>query len=77
MHARNHAKDVPVRLANVLRLAATPTFAVLALLTGFTSGDVAATICSGIHDGILAGMGMMYLLMAVFHAPPWLTIGRR
>jgi hypothetical protein len=55
-----------------LRLAATPTFAFMALLTGaFGHGSMA--MCSS-GPLALSGMVPMYLLMSVFHAAPWLTL---
>lgn len=58
-----------------LALAATPTFAVMALLTASSSGqDI--MFCSPAHPSPLSGMTPMYLLMSLFHAPPWLKILR-
>lgn len=52
-------------LSRVLSLAATPTFALMALLAAIF-GD------SGMHGGLADSMALMYLLMSVFHAAPWL-----
>ena len=61
--------------ADWLCLAATPTFAVMALLTCVQDRDVAAAICSAAQgDSPLSGMALMYLLMSVFHATPWLRL---
>jgi hypothetical protein len=49
--------------AACLSLAATPTFAIMALLTGVTS--------SGTMD---MGMVTMYLLMSAFHSAHWLKL---
>ena len=54
-----------------LRLAATPVFAGMALLTG--AGPQMPLICSATAP-LLAGMAPMYLLMSLFHATPWLTL---
>lgn len=58
--------------ADWLALAAAPTFAVMALLTGCLGGtpDV---ICS---QGMSPFMGMfpMYVLMSAFHLGPWLRL---
>ena len=55
-----------------LRLAATPTFAFMALLTGaFGHGSMA--MCSS-GPLALSGMVPMYLLMATLHSPPWLRL---
>lgn len=59
-------------LINVLCLAATPTFAIMALLTGMTGGS-ADMMCSAAHGAWPpGGMVSMYALMSVFHAAPWL-----
>jgi hypothetical protein len=61
--------------ADWLCLAATPTFATMALLTGFFSGGPPDIFCSAAHDASpLSGMAAMYLLMSVFHAAPWLKL---
>ena len=60
--------------ANYLRLAAAPTFAIMALLTGVI-GSPKALLCSAAHDeSPLTGMAAMYLLMSIFHTPPWLKL---
>jgi hypothetical protein len=64
--------------ADWLCLAAAPTFAMMALLTGiFGAPDM---LCSGGRGAIsLSGMVPMYLLMSAFHSTPWLKLigGRR
>src|SRR3954470_5103587 len=58
-----------------LSLAAAPTFAIMALLTGIQDGDVSGTLCSAAHDASpLTGMVPMYLLMSAFHLTPWLKL---
>ena len=57
-----------------LHLAATPAFALMALLTALGGGR-ADMLCAAMpHASPLAGMVPMYLLMSVFHAAPWLKL---
>jgi hypothetical protein len=60
-------------LAEWLCLAATPTFAIMALLTGL-GGSPMDSLCSSGHGIPLSGMVTMYLLMSAFHSPPWLNL---
>jgi hypothetical protein len=61
--------------ADWLCLAAAPTFAVMALLTGVLGGDPTDMFCSAGHGGSsLSGMVPMYLLMSAFHSSPWLKL---
>jgi hypothetical protein len=63
-----------------LGLAAAPTFAIMALLTGVLGGGAPDVLCSAAHDASpLSGMAPMYLLMTAFHSGPWLKLisGRR
>ena len=64
--------------ADVLYLAAAPTFAVMALVTGLPGGGADA-VCSTMGASPLSGMVPMYLLMSAFHSAPWLKLvtGRR
>jgi len=77
IHESRHtpAPGVP----GLLGLAATPTFAIMALLTG-AGGGPPDMICSTVRDAFpLSGMVPMYLLMSAFHSAPWLKLiaGRR
>jgi hypothetical protein len=60
--------------ARWLGLAAAPTFAVMALLTGPLAAAAPALLCLGADASPLGGMAPMYLLMSVFHAGPWLRL---
>jgi hypothetical protein len=61
--------------ADWLCLAAAPTFAVMALLTGVQSSGPPDIFCSAMHDASpLGGMVPMYVLMAAFHLSPWLKL---
>jgi hypothetical protein len=63
--------------AGWLGLAAAPTFAIMALLTGAGSGPP-DLLCTA-DASPLSGMVPMYLLMTAFHSAPWLRLisGRR
>jgi hypothetical protein len=61
--------------ADWLRLAAAPTFAIMALLTGVLGGGPPDMLCSAAQDASpLSGMVPMYLLMSAFHSTPWLKL---
>ncbi|WP_445678761.1 hypothetical protein [Radicibacter daui] len=64
-------------LANGLCLAATPAFALMALITWHYGGAM-EMICSG-GQGIFSpgSMVTMYALMSFFHLTPWLRLLRR
>jgi len=58
-----------------LALAASPTFAVMALLNLAYGSD--ALICSAMGIGATGGMTGMYALMSLFHASPWFALRGR
>lgn len=60
--------------ADFLYLAATPTFAIMALLTVILGGGPADILCSMAGSSLLGGMMPMYLLMSAFHSAPWLKL---
>jgi hypothetical protein len=63
------------RAAAWLSLAAAPAFAAMALVTATHGGGPADILCSAAHGSSpLGGMVPMYVLMSVFHAPPWLKL---
>jgi hypothetical protein len=67
-----HAGTLPA--ADWLGLAAAPTFAIM-LLTGALGDGQPDILCSAAeHASPLSGMIPMYLLMSVFHSPPWLKV---
>ena len=53
-----------------LRLAASPTFAIMAL----TSAGPMEMLGNEAHASLLSGMVPMYLLMSLFHSDPWLNL---
>jgi hypothetical protein len=55
-----------------LSLAATPTFAVMALLTAFSDSQPQMLCSAAMGGSPLSGMVPMYLLMSLFHCAPWL-----
>ncbi|WP_246702727.1 hypothetical protein [Starkeya sp. ORNL1] len=60
--------------AGWLNLAAAPTFAIMALLTGVLGGP-ADMLCPAAPDAWpLGGMAVMYALMSAFHMAPWLRL---
>jgi len=64
-----------LRAADWLGLAATPTFALMALLTCVLDASAPAMLCSAVPGGsALSGMAPMYALMSAFHAAPWLKL---
>ncbi len=70
-----NANTAALGAADWLGLAAAPTFALMALLTGALGGGQMAMMCSTAPDASpLSGMAAMYLLMSAFHLTPWLKL---
>ena len=67
-----------LRATNFLCLAATPSFAIMALLTGIFGAGPMDALCGAAHDASpLNGMALMYALMSAFHSAPWLRLASR
>ncbi len=61
--------------ADWLCLAAAPTFAIMALLSGALGAGAPDMLCSAAQGASpLGGMVPMYLLMSAFHSAPWLKL---
>jgi hypothetical protein len=60
---------------DVLALAAAPTFALMAIAIGNSPGMALCATGAGFLP--IDGMTAMYLLMSLFHLPPWLRFARR
>jgi hypothetical protein len=67
------------RAADRLGLVAAPTFVLLAYLTGIADEGTMGTSCPTTSEPMpWSSMALMYGLMGVFHAGPWLRwLGRR
>jgi len=72
--------NVAAGAVDFLSLAASPTFAIMALLTGALDVGLPDILCSTTQHGSAPnGMVVMYLLMSAFHSASWLKLitGRR
>jgi hypothetical protein len=66
---------VAFRAADWVSLAAAPTFASMAVVTGFVDSGAHQMWCSAaMHMSRLTGMVPMYALMSAFHLTPWLRL---
>jgi hypothetical protein len=70
-------RSAACRAADWLCLAATPTFAIMALVTalGGSQHDMLCAVMQ--HASPFGGMVPMYLLMGAFHSAPWLKLMSR
>ena len=67
------ATEIVSHAAHQLGLAATPTFALMAWMTAISPPDM--TMCSGASAFVpFNSMALMYLLMSLFHLPPWMKL---
>lgn len=65
----------PCQAADWLALAAAPTFALMALLTGVPVGSAHQMACPAASPlSALGGMAPMYVLMSAFHLTPWVKL---
>ena len=64
-----------VSAVSLLSLAATPTFAIMALVTATHDGGVSGMMCRTMQNASpLTGMVPMYVLMSAVHSTPWLRL---
>ncbi len=61
-------------MATWLSLGAAPAFALMAILAGLSADAMPVTCLGGMEGSFLGGMTWMYVLMSVFHLPPWLKL---
>lgn len=74
---RGPDQAAPLGAADWLSLAATPSFALMAVLTA-AHGQMDMFCVTADHGSLLGGMVPMYLMMGIFHSAPWVRlIGRR
>ena len=74
VQARNGHVGGAHRLAGLLALAATPTFALLAVLTALAGAGPMQALCAPLGLSGLGGMATMYGLMSLFHLGAWLRL---
>jgi hypothetical protein len=72
--ARRSGRALARRAGTALSLAAAPVFAFLAVLTAIQGGGPGESLCSAMPGAAPHGMALMYGLMSVFHAAPWLRL---
>jgi hypothetical protein len=62
-------------VADWVCLAATPTFAMMAVFTGVRGDGSHDLLCAAAQDASpLSSMVWMYILMSAFHSAPWLKL---
>lgn len=74
---RRGSDNAASRLVRALGYVAAPVFAAMAIVTGLSGGE-ADMLCTSLYgDSSLGGMAVMYALMSLFHAGPWLRLIQR
>jgi hypothetical protein len=74
-HAARHERHaVAQSAAKWLHLAAAPTFAVMACVTGVQDRSASDLLCAMTGALPMNGMRVMYALMSLFHAAPWIGL---
>ncbi|NVD38925.1 hypothetical protein HT585_08665 [Ensifer sp. HO-A22] len=68
------ARTIALGAADRLCLLASPTFALMALLTGISGAGEPEMLCTTSVSSPLTGMAAMYALMSAFHFGPWLRL---
>lgn len=76
-HGNIGSGDAAPGIARLLGFAAMPVFALMALWTGLSGGQGDMVCMAMPGPAPLDGMAVMYLLMSVFHAGPWLRLMQR
>jgi uncharacterized membrane protein YeiH len=71
---RRDGSETASHVARWLGLAASPVFAIMAVLTAAFGGGSSDMLCSAGHGLSLGGMVPMYLLMSAVHAAAWLRL---
>ncbi len=64
---------ISANASRAISLAAAPSFALMAVI-GAGAAPHAALCAAGAGGLPIDGMTAMYLLMSLFHLPPWLTL---
>lgn len=76
-HGNIGSGDAAPGIARLLSFAAMPVFALMAWWTALSGGQGDMLCLSMQGSSPMSGMAMMYLLMSVFHAGPWLRLLQR